>query len=147
MLLTETQLRNIIRYLLVENEEHYEKLGKLMHSPLRDPEGWMQGFLLGVDAGYIREGDRADVVVINPQGLTDEVDDIHEAPMEGFGIDRLVKRNDDAVDLTIINGQVAYEKGDCFPENLGKEKGYGQFLINRYVEERAIDQNEIPVSV
>jgi len=113
-----------------------------IHAVTGDLADWF-----GVDAGYIREGDRADVVVINPQGLTDEVDDIHEAPMEGFGIDRLVKRNDDAVDLTIINGQVAYEKGDCFPENLGKEKGYGQFLINRYVEERAIDQNEIPVSV
>jgi N-acyl-D-aspartate/D-glutamate deacylase len=112
-----------------------------IHAVTGDLADWF-----GVDAGYIREGDRADVVVINPQGLTDEVDDIHEAPMEGFGIDRLVKRNDDAVDLTIINGQVAYEKGDHFPDDLGREKGYGQFLINRYVEERAIDQNEIPVT-
>lgn len=100
----------------------------------------------GLNAGYIREGDRADVVIINPEGLNEDVDAIAEAPMEGFGIDRLVKRNDDAVDATIINGKVAYEKGDYFPDNLGKEKGYGQFLINRYVEDRVADQTDVPVT-
>jgi len=69
----------------------------------------------GLDAGHIREGDRADVVIINPEGLNDDVDGISEAPMEGFGVDRLVKRNDDAVEVTIINGKVAYKKGDYFP--------------------------------
>ena len=53
MRITESRLRNAIRRILVENEGHYEKLGKLMHSPLRNPEGWLQGFQLGVDAGYI----------------------------------------------------------------------------------------------
>ncbi|MGK0443888.1 MAG: N-acyl-D-aspartate/D-glutamate deacylase [Bermanella sp.] len=87
----------------------------------------------GLDAGHIREGDRADVVIINPEGLNDDVDGISEAPMEGFGVDRLVKRNDDAVEVTIINGKVAYKKGDYFPEDLGNTKGYGGFLENRYV--------------
>lgn len=90
----------------------------------------------GLDAGYIRKGDRADVVIINPEGLNNDIDGISEAPMEGFGVDRLVKRNDDAVDVTIINGRVAYKKGDYFPENLGKEKGYGSFLENQFIEER-----------
>lgn len=92
----------------------------------------------GLDAGYIREGDRADVVIVNPQGLNDDVDGISEAPMEGFGVDRLVKRNDDAVDATIINGKVVYKKGDYFPEDLGHAKGYGRFLENCYVEEREL---------
>ena len=90
----------------------------------------------GLDAGHIRVGDRADVVIINPVGLNEDVDGISEAPMEGFGVDRLVKRNEDAVDATIINGKVAYKKGDYFPANLGKEKAYGGFLENRYVEQR-----------
>jgi len=90
----------------------------------------------GLDAGHIREGDRADVVIINPEGLNDDVDGISEAPMEGFGVDRLVKRNDDAVEVTIINGKVAYKKGDYFPEDLGNTKGYGGFLENRYVLQR-----------
>jgi N-acyl-D-aspartate/D-glutamate deacylase len=90
----------------------------------------------GLDAGHIREGDRADVVIINPEGLNDDIDGISEAPMEGFGVDRLVKRNDDAVEVTIINGKVAYKKGDYFPEDLGNTKGYGGFLENRYVLQR-----------
>jgi N-acyl-D-aspartate/D-glutamate deacylase len=100
----------------------------------------------GLNAGYIREGDRADVVIINPEGLNDDVDAIAEAPMEGFGIERLVKRNDEAVDATIINGKVVYEKGKGFAEDLGKEKGYGEFLINRYVEDRVVGQTEVPAT-
>jgi hypothetical protein len=66
--------------------------------------------------------------------------------MEGFGIERLVKRNDEAVDATIINGKVVYEKGKGFAEDLGKEKGYGEFLINRYVEDRVVGQTEVPAT-
>jgi N-acyl-D-aspartate/D-glutamate deacylase len=93
----------------------------------------------GLDAGHIREGDRADVVIINPEGLNDEIDGISEAPMEGFGVDRLVKRNDDAIDATIINGRVAYKKGYDFADDLGKQKGFGGFLENRYVEMRSAE--------
>ncbi|WP_396588528.1 amidohydrolase family protein [Bermanella sp. R86510] len=88
----------------------------------------------GLDAGHIRVGDRADVVIINPQGLNDDIDAIAEAPMEGFNIDRLVKRNDDAVDATIINGKLAYSRWSGFADDLGQVQGYGQFLHNRYVE-------------
>ena len=90
----------------------------------------------GLNAGYIREGDRADVVIINPEGLNDDIEAIHEATMEGFGLDRLVKRNDDAVLATIINGKIAYEKGGNFPDDLGKVLGYGCFLENKFVQER-----------
>ena len=88
----------------------------------------------GLDAGHIREGDRADVVIMNPNGLYDDIDQVDEAPMEGFGIDRLVKRNDDAIDATIINGKVAYKKGDYFDKDLGNAKGFGRFLENQFVE-------------
>ena len=107
-------------------------VAKGVHKLTADLADWF-----GLDAGHIREGDRADVVIVNPQGLNEDVDGISEAPMEGFGVDRLVKRNDEAIDVTIINGKVAYKKGDYFPENIGKEKGYGSFLENRYVEARS----------
>ena len=107
-------------------------VAKGVHKLTADLADWF-----GLDAGHIREGDRADVVIVNPQGLNEDVDGISEAPMEGFGVDRLVKRNDEAVDVTIINGKVAYKKGDYFTESLGKEKGYGSFLENRYVEARS----------
>ena len=107
-------------------------VAKGVHNLTADLADWF-----GLDAGHIREGDRADVVIVNPQGLNEDVDGISEAPMEGFGVDRLVKRNDEAIDVTIINGKVAYKKGDYFPENIGKEKGYGSFLENCYVEARS----------
>ena len=56
----------------------------------------------GLDAGYLRVGDRADLVIVNPEGLTDELDEVSEAPMENLGLVRLVKRNDAAVDATVI---------------------------------------------
>ena len=82
----------------------------------------------GIEAGYIREGDRADVVIVNPDGLTDEVWGMVDAPFPAFGMDRLVNRNDDAVDATIINGRVAYDREQGYAEDLGKAQGYGRFL-------------------
>ncbi len=82
----------------------------------------------GIDAGHIREGDRADVVVINPAGLTDEVWGMVDAPFPAFGMDRLVNRNDLAVDATIINGKLAYDRVEGYADDLGKAQGYGRFL-------------------
>ncbi len=87
----------------------------------------------GLDAGYIRVGDRADIVILNPNGLTDDIDAIHEAPMQGFAMNRLVKRNDEAVDATLINGKVVYRKGGGFHPDFGKNRSFGRFLENRFV--------------
>ncbi|MCA0900750.1 N-acyl-D-amino-acid deacylase family protein [Microbulbifer agarilyticus] len=95
------------------------------------------GSWFGLSAGYIREGDRADVVILNPEGVNDDVDQIHEAPMEGFGMDRLVKRNDDAIEATLVNGKVVYQKegatADNFAHDFGSSTGYGRFLVNAEV--------------
>ncbi|MBY6189687.1 amidohydrolase family protein [Microbulbifer agarilyticus] len=95
------------------------------------------GSWFGLSAGYIREGDRADVVILNPEGVNDDVDQIHEAPMEGFGMDRLVKRNDDAIEATLVNGKVVYQKegatADNFAHDFGASTGYGRFLVNAEV--------------
>ena len=88
---------------------------------------------IGVDAGRIRIGDRADLVVIDPAGLTDALDEMHEAPMEVLGLARVVKRNDAAVEATLINGSVAYRRGQEFPADLGRAQGYGRFLPARDV--------------
>jgi N-acyl-D-aspartate/D-glutamate deacylase len=88
---------------------------------------------IGVDAGRIRVGDRADLVIIDPTGLTDALDEMHEAPMEVLGLERVVKRNDAAVDATLINGRIAYRRGLEYPDDLGKAQGYGRFLPGRDV--------------
>ena len=46
----------------------------------------------GVDAGYIRVGDRADIVVLDPNGLQQDMEQETWAEMQNFGIQRMVNR-------------------------------------------------------
>ncbi len=94
----------------------------------------------GFDAGHIRPGDRADVVIINPEGLGPEVFDMQDAQFPAFNMTRLVNRNDAAVDATIINGKVAYDRESGYASDLGKATGYGRYLPVRPAadDERAI---------
>jgi len=89
------------------------------------------GEWLGLDAGVLAEGRRADVVVLNPDGLDAKVDEIAEAPMENFGgFVRLVRRNDAAVKSVLISGREAVDAGNVVPA-LGKERGFGGVLRAR----------------
>jgi len=81
----------------------------------------------GIEAGKIREGDRADLVVIDPRGFDQNLEDVHWAEMENFDLQRLVNRNPGIVEHVIINGRFAVEDEVVCPD-LGREKGYGQFL-------------------
>lgn len=81
-----------------------------------------------LDAGRLRPGDRADIVVVDPQGLDDSLDDYVEAPMEAFGgLPRMVRRNDRAVVATLIAGQVVYAQGQ-FTAGFGQARRCGSFL-------------------
>ena len=48
--------------------------------------------------------------------------------MKGFGVDRLVNRNDAAVRATIVNGCVAWTQAEGFAPTLGRVQGFGRFL-------------------
>ncbi len=62
-----------------------------------------------VDAGRIRIGARADLVVIDPERLDDSVEAIHEAEMPKFGgLKRLVRRNDETVRAVLVNGTLVW---------------------------------------
>jgi N-acyl-D-aspartate/D-glutamate deacylase len=85
--------------------------------------GW-----LGLDAGILEEGRRADVVVIDPAGVDDHVERVEEAEIENFGgFRRLVRRNDRAVSAVLVNGRLAVEDGRVLPE-VGRERGFGRVL-------------------
>src|SRR5690242_2789509 len=74
----------------------------------------------GLDAGTLREGDRADFVVIDPAGLNESVDGYYEEEVPFYGgLRRMVNRNDEAVVATGVNGAVVFEKGQF-------RDGYGQ---------------------
>jgi len=81
----------------------------------------------GIDAGRIREGDRADIVVLDPNGLKQNLEKVTWAEMENFGLQRLVNRNEGIVDYVLINGRLAVDDAKVVPA-LGREKGFGSFL-------------------
>lgn len=86
---------------------------------------------LGLDTGTLEPGKRADVVLVDPEGLTDAVEQAHEAPMENFGgLVRMVRRNADAVRGVWVNGRRAVKDGEVLPE-VGRERGFGRLLRAR----------------
>jgi N-acyl-D-aspartate/D-glutamate deacylase len=84
-----------------------------------------------LDAGVLALGRRADLVIINPEKLDEQLSQYHEAPMQAFGgLQRMVNRGD-AVDCVIINGKTAFQAGE-FASELGSSRGFGQFLRGGY---------------
>jgi N-acyl-D-aspartate/D-glutamate deacylase len=82
----------------------------------------------GLDAGTLREGERADFVVIDPAGLDSAVDDYHEEVVPFYGgLSRMVNRNDAAVVATAVNGQVVFRNG-TFRDGYGETVKSGRFL-------------------
>jgi N-acyl-D-aspartate/D-glutamate deacylase len=80
----------------------------------------------GLETGYLRPGRRADVVVLNPDRLTADVEQPIEAPFEEFGgLPRLVNRGS-AVEAVFIGGEPVFRDG-AFAPDYGKRRT-GQFL-------------------
>ncbi|GLY33535.1 amidohydrolase family protein [Kineosporia sp. NBRC 101731] len=76
---------------------------------------------LGLDAGRLEVGARADITVIDPEGLDGEVNSYHEAPMDVFGgLRRMVNRNDRAVPAVCVGGQVVFRSGVASPVAAGR---------------------------
>ena len=82
----------------------------------------------GIDAGTLREGDRADFVVIDPAGLDQSVDGYYEDEVPFYGgLRRMVNRNDAAVVATGVGGAVVFRNGE-FRDGYGKTVQSGRYL-------------------
>ena len=82
----------------------------------------------GLDVGHLDQGTRADLVLIDPNGLNEDVEIAQEAPMDKFGgLSRLVRRNPKAVPMVMINGRIASRFGEPSPD-LGQSHDYGEVL-------------------
>lgn len=94
----------------------------------------------GLDAGTLREGDRADFVVIDPAHLDDSVDGYHEEAVPFYGgLRRMVNRNDATVVATGVGGAVVFRNGEFCA-------GYGQTVKSgRYL--RAGERHGAPLSL
>lgn len=83
---------------------------------------------LGLPGGRVRAGERANLVVVDPDGLDERLDVVHEEPVAAFGgLRRLVRRSEGAVRATIVGGRCAWRDGRPHPL-LGRERGFGRLL-------------------
>ena len=119
-----------LRFLKLVQDSHDEgrpmmSLELAVHRLTGEQADW-----LGIDAGYIRVGDRADLVVLDPAGLRQNLEQEHWDEMQGFGIPRMVCRNPGCVSHVLINGKLAVDDEQIAPE-LGQQSGFGQFLAAR----------------
>lgn len=65
-----------------------------------------------LDAGHLHIGDRADVVVLDPQRLDGSLDEYAEDTVEHYGgLSRMVNRNDDTVTAVLVAGKAVYLDG------------------------------------
>ncbi|PWN03709.1 hypothetical protein DJ010_06400 [Nocardioides silvaticus] len=80
-----------------------------------------------LDAGRIREGDRADVMIVDPAHLDSTLEEYHEAPVETYdGMARMVNRNDATVAAVLVGGEPVFLDG-APTDVLGQERT-GVFL-------------------
>ena len=91
---------------------------------------------LGIDAGDISVGKRADITIIDPTRLES---DLNTEPIEDYnthfeGGYRLIKRSGKVVQHVFINGNEAYTNNGivAFHEDLGKKKIFGQLLRSNW---------------
>lgn len=83
-----------------------------------------------LDAGHLREGDRADLVVVDPEYLDASLDEYAEADVDQFGqMSRMVNRNDDTVNAVFVGGRAVF-LGGAPTEVLGVQRT-GRFLRAR----------------
>lgn len=81
-----------------------------------------------IDAGYIKEGARADITILNMDAVDSSLDCVTVAEFNGLDdFTRLVNRNDGVVKHVLINGKVAVSD-DQYHQDLGKLQGFGSFL-------------------
>ena len=79
----------------------------------------------GLDAGHLRVGDWADLVVIDPQRLDASLEAYHETNVEAYGgLSRMVNRNDDTVEAVFVSGREVFRHRQP-SEILGRERTGG----------------------
>lgn len=104
-----------------ENEGHpFLTVEQAVHRLTGELADWY-----GVDAGHLRVGDWADLVIIDPQRLDDSLDTYHEARIEAYGgLSRMVNRNDQTVKAVFVSGREVVRDGQP-TEILGRERTGG----------------------
>ena len=120
-------------HLLKQAVKHPEIMSveKAIHRLTKEPADF-----LGIEAGDISVGKRADLIIIDPTRLES---DLTTEPIEDYhpqfeGSYRLIKRSGKVVQHVFINGNEAYTNNGVvqFHEDLGKKKIFGKLLKSNW---------------
>jgi N-acyl-D-aspartate/D-glutamate deacylase len=80
-----------------------------------------------LDAGHLRIGDRADVVIVDPGRLDASLEAYAEEAVDCYGgLPRMVNRNDDTVNAVLVGGRAVFLDGR--PTELLGTQRTGRFL-------------------
>ncbi|WP_284230914.1 N-acyl-D-amino-acid deacylase family protein [Mycobacterium antarcticum] len=80
-----------------------------------------------IDAGHLRIGDRADVVIVDPARLDERLDAYAEEPVAQYGgLSRMVNRNAETVKAVFVGGRAVFLDGEA-TELVGRRRT-GRFL-------------------
>jgi len=81
----------------------------------------------GIDAGHLRVGDRADLLIVDPEKLDERLDAYAEDTVAEYGgMSRMVNRNDETVSAVFVGGRAVFVDGKP-TEVLGRQRT-GSFL-------------------
>jgi hypothetical protein len=110
-------------------------LGKVAHAVHRLTQEPAEFF--GVDAGVLRVGAQADLIVVDPAALQryDSDAGVRYLWREAFQHHQLVNRSDGVVTQVMIGGKLAWSEGAYTPA-YGREK-FGRVLLDKDHEQRA----------
>jgi N-acyl-D-aspartate/D-glutamate deacylase len=109
---------------LKEAQAHPEAMTveRAVHRLTAEPADW-----LGIEAGRLAPGARADACVIDPERLRTGLGppiELDDPRLDGSM--RMVKRSEGVVRIVVIGGQVAFEEG-AFSQDFGRAR-YGRLL-------------------
>jgi len=80
-----------------------------------------------IDAGHLRIGDRADVVIVDPERLDATLDEYAEESVDQYGgLSRMVNRNDATVSAVFVGGRVVFLDGK--PTDIVGRRRTGRYL-------------------
>jgi N-acyl-D-aspartate/D-glutamate deacylase len=98
-----------------------------------------------IDAGHLRTGDRADVVVVDPDRLDASLDEYAEDTVDSYGgLSRMVNRNDDTVSAVFVAGRAVFLDGEV-TGIVGKQRT-GSFLRSGTVTHEAPQMRPEPIT-
>lgn len=102
--------------------EEFMTLERAVHRLTGELADWYH-----LDAGHLRIGDWADVLIVDPDRLDASLNDYHEAAIDAFGgLRRMVNRNDATVKRVMVAGRTVFADGK--PTNLVGTQRTGSFL-------------------